>query len=370
MSSNRFTAMCAPGILGIKPYKQGKTTEELARERNLSRIVKLASNENPFGPSPKVAQALELQTRKLNRYPDGGGFELKSALASKFSVDTNQLALGNGSSEIIEMMVRLFVRPGKKVVLASPSFSIYSITVQAQGGEVVNVPLRDHGIDLEAVAGAVDADTALVILGNPNNPTGKVFGKSTWETFLQFTPPNVAILLDEAYAEFVDEDKLVDGREYISDERPLVAARTFSKAYGIAALRIGYAIGPAEIIDYMDRLRLPFNANAAAQAAAVAAVKDVDHLKRCVADNRRGRDKVQEFFAVSGVEYLPSQANFVLANVGGGDRFFELMLDEGVIVRSAAGFGMPDWIRVTVGTPDEMEVFNEAFTKVAEKVGL
>jgi histidinol-phosphate aminotransferase len=369
MSSRRFTSLCAPEILGIKPYKPGKTIEELARERNIARIVKLASNENPLGSSPGASKALVAQSDNLHRYPDGGGFELKSALARKFSVSIDQLALGNGSSEIIEMMVRLFVRPGKKVVLASPSFSIYSITVEAQGGEVVNVPLRNHAIDLEGVSKAVDADTSLIILGTPNNPTGKIFERKEWEAFLERTPLSVAILLDEAYAEYVDAELLVEGCKYLSEERPLVAARTFSKAYGIAALRIGYAIAPAEIIDYMDRLRLPFNANGAAQAAALAAVEDDEHLSRCIEANRQGRDRLESFFAASGVEYIPSQANFVLARVGDGDAFFEAMLDEGVIIRSATGFGMAEWIRVSIGTAEEMVAFEEAFTKVREKVG-
>lgn len=367
---NRFAALVSGDVMKIEPYKPGKPIEELKRERGLSRIIKLASNESPLGPSQIVQEAISGYCGKLNRYPDGYGFELKSALARLWDVPLERIVLGNGSSEIIEMMVRLFVRPGSKVVLASPSFSIYEITTLAQGGYVANVPLTDHAVDLSAVALEVDPHTSLVILGNPNNPTGTVFSRGEWELFLSRIPSNVPILLDEAYAEFVDPEVAFAGRDYVSDERPIVAARTFSKAYGLAALRLGYAFAPAEIVDYMNRLRLPFNANGAAQIAATAAVGDTEHLKKVVELTRGGRARIERFFKERGVEYIPSQANYVTANVGNGDRFFDAMLDEGVIIRSMKGFGMPEWVRITVGMPGELDVFEAAFMKVAAKLGV
>lgn len=362
-----FSSAVNPDVLKIEPYKPGKPIEELQREKGLERIVKLASNENPLGPSPLALKALGEISTQLNRYPDGYGFELKQALSKLWDVSPENLVLGNGSSEIIEMMVRLFVRPGKKVVLASPSFSIYEITAIAQGGGVVNVPLKEHVVDLSAVAKAVDADTALIILGNPNNPTGTVFGVEEWERFLAAIPHGLPVLLDEAYMEYADTGLAPVGRAYLSESRPIVAARTFSKAYGLAMLRLGYALAPVEIVDYMNRLRLPFNANGAAQAAAAAAVQDSDHMARAVEMNRQCRTRLQEFFKAQGLPVIESQANYVTAKVGDGDLFFNLMLDEGVIVRSVKGFGMPEWVRISVGTPDEMAFFEQAFLRIYPK---
>lgn len=366
---NRFAALVSGDVMKIEPYRPGKPIEELKREKGLSRIIKLASNESPLGPSQAVQEAVAGCCGRLNRYPDGYGYELKGALAKLWDVSPAQIVLGNGSSEIIEMMVRLFVRQGSKVVLASPSFSIYEITTLAQGGYVAHVGLKDNAIDLDAVALEVDPHTSLVILGNPNNPTGTVFARAEWERFLSRIPANVPVLLDEAYAEFVDPELAFNGRDYVTDERPLVAARTFSKAYGLAALRLGYAIAPEEIVDYMNRLRLPFNANGAAQTAALAALGDADHLKRVVEVTRAGRERLARFFRECGVEYIPSQANYVTANVGDGDAFFAALLDEGVIIRSMRGFGMAEWVRVTVGLPGELDVFEAAFLKVYKKLG-
>ncbi len=364
----RLTERLSPDVLKINPYVPGKPIEELKRERGLKRIIKLASNENPFGPSPHAVKAYEELSSKLNRYPDGYGFELKTALSARFGVEKANLALGNGSSEIIEMMVRLFVRPGMKVILASPSFSIYEIATIAQGGVPVRVPLKDHGIDLAKVASAVDDETALVMLGNPNNPTGKIIGRAEWEDFLRRVPKGLPILLDEAYAEYIDPGESFDGVEYVRDGRPVIVARTFSKAYGLAALRLGYAVAPAEVVDSMNRLRLPFNANQAAQAAALAAVADEAHLALAIRKNREGRARLQEFFARRSVEYIPSQANYVTAKVGSGDGLFAAMLDEGVIIRSMKGFGMPEWVRITVGTVTELAAFEDAFDKTYPRI--
>ncbi|MBI5440248.1 MAG: histidinol-phosphate transaminase [Deltaproteobacteria bacterium] len=359
-----FESLVSPQILHLDSYVPGKPVEELRREKGLARIVKLASNENSLGPSPVALEAYRLEGERLYRYPDGYGFCLKEALSERFGVAPENLVLGNGSSEIIEMTVRLLVQPGKTVVLASPSFSIYEIVVQAQGGEAVRVPLRDHRIDLDGILRSVGPETALVILGNPNNPTGTTFGRSEWEDFLARVPARVGVLLDEAYAEYAEDESFPDGREYLAEDRLLVVARTFSKAYGLAGLRIGYGFAPREIVDYMNRLRLPFNANGPAQAAAAASLRDREHRARPRAVNREGLARLYRLFEEYRVPYVPSQANFVLARVGDGDALFKSLLEEGVIVRSTRAFGMPEWIRVTSGLPEEIEAFEEAFRRV------
>jgi histidinol-phosphate aminotransferase len=279
-------------------------------------------------------------------------------------VGLDNVVLGNGSSEIIEMVVRLLVRPGRKVVLASPSFSMYDIVAKAQGADVVWVPLKDHAVDLQGILAAADSETSLIILGNPNNPTGTTFQRAQWESFLSRVSPRVGLILDEAYAEYATDPDFPVGRRYLDEDRPLVVARTFSKAYGLASLRIGYGIVPRALADYMNRLRLPFNANGPAQAAAAAALGDDAYRARSVEVNNGGRERLCRAFEELRVPYVPSQANFVLARVGDGDRVFEALLDRGVIVRSARSFGLPEWIRVTVGLPEELEVFVEAFREV------
>lgn len=360
----RFSDLVTPQVLTLKRYVPGKPIEELQREKGLARIVKLASNENPLGPSPLGVEAFRAEAARLHRYPDGYGFLLKSAIAGRWGVDLDNVVLGNGSSEIIEMVVRLLLRPGRKVVLASPSFSMYEIVARAQGADVVQVPLRGHTVDLDGILRAVDPDAGLVILGNPNNPTGTIFRRGEWERFLGALPASVGIILDEAYAEYAWDPDFPVGRDYLDEGRPLVVARTFSKAYGLAAVRIGYGIAPRSLVDYMNRLRLPFNANGPAQAAAAAALGDEGHWRRSVDLNRRGLERLSREFEALGVPFVSSQANFILAEVGDGDRVFEDLLDRGVIVRSAASFGLPEWIRVTVGLPEEIDVFLEAFREV------
>ncbi len=364
-----FAGVVSPQVLDLKPYVPGKPIDELRRERGLTRIVKLASNENPLGPSPAGAAALEAEVARLHRYPDGYGFALKQALAARWAVAPENVVLGNGSSEILEMVVRLLVRPGRGVVVASPSFSIYEITAKAQGGPIRRVPLRDNGVDLDAVLAAVDADTGLVTLGNPNNPTGTIFRRPEWERFLAALPAGVGVLLDEAYAEYAEDPAFPVGREYLAEDRLLVVARTFSKAYGLAALRIGYGLAPRRLVDYMNRLRLPFNANGPAQAAAAAAVGDEEHVARSREVNRRGLERLTRFFRDRGVETVESHANFLLARVGDGDRWFEALLAHGVIARSTRSFGLPEWLRITVGTAEELEVFEAAFDRVAGELG-
>jgi histidinol-phosphate aminotransferase len=359
-SQQCFRSLVCGQILQLKRYVPGKPIEELQREKGLSRVVKLASNENPLGPSPAAQAALRAEAERLHRYPDGYGFCLKEVISRRWGVGPETIVLGNGSSEIIEMAVRLLVRPGRTAVLASPSFTMYEILVRAQGGETVHVPLREHRVDLEGILAAVRPDTALVILGNPNNPTGTIFRRADWERFLAAVPRSVAVLLDEAYAEYACDPGFPCGRDYLDDSRPLVVARTFSKVYGLAGLRIGYGLAPVELVDYMNRLRLPFNASGPAQAAAAAAMMDEGYLDHAIRENSRALERLYRVFEELAVPFLPSEANFVLAHVGDGDRVFRELLERGVIVRSAAAFGLPEWIRVTAGLPEEIEFFAEA----------
>ncbi|GAB4260705.1 MULTISPECIES: pyridoxal phosphate-dependent aminotransferase [Deferrisoma] len=365
--TDRFGSLVSPFVRELEPYVPGKPIEELQRERGFDRVVKLASNENPLGPSPRAVEAARRAAAEAHRYPDGFGRRLKEALAARWGVGVENLVLGNGSSEVIEMAVRLLVRPGSEVVVASPSFSIYELTARAQGGTIRSVPLKDHRVDLEAVARAVGPATALVILGNPNNPTGTAFTAAAWERFWNALPEDVAVVLDEAYAEYADDPGFPDGARYVGEDRPLLVVRTFSKAYGLALLRMGYGIAPAGLVDYLNRLRLPFNANGVAQAAAVAALEDGEYLERARRVNREGRERLYAFFSRLGLEYLESQANFVAVRVGDGDAVYRRLLDHGVIVRSIRSFGMPEWIRVTVGLPEELDRFETAFAAVLKE---
>jgi histidinol-phosphate aminotransferase len=299
--ANPFAELVCPTVLGIKPYVPGKPIEELRREKGLQRVVKLASNENPLGPPPGAIAALAACGPSLHRYPDGFGFELKTALARHWDVSVENLVLGNGSSEI---------------------------------------------------------------LGNPNNPTGSAFRRGPWEAFLAALPRRVGLVLDEAYAEYAEDPDFPVGREYLDEARPLVVVRTFSKAYGLAALRIGYGLAPRGLVDYMNRLRLPFNANRAAQAAALAALADTEHVARSRELNHQGMEKLYRYCAERGLEWVPSQANFLLIRVPRAGEVAEALLDHGVIVRWAASFGMPEWLRVTVGTTEELACFEGALSRV------
>ena len=365
-----FADLVSPHVLDLKPYVPGKPIEELQREKGLDRVVKLASNENPLGPPGAAVAALECCGPGLHRYPDGFGFELKTAVASCWGLGLDNVVRGNGSSEILEMAVRLLVRPGRSVVVASPSFSIYEITARAQGGEVRRVPLVDHVVDLDGILDAVDDTTGLIILGNPNNPTGTVFGRGVWEDFLESLPRRVGLVLDEAYAEYVTVPGFPSGREYLDEDRPLLVVRTFSKVYGLAALRIGYGLAPSGLVDYMNRLRLPFNANAVAQAAAVAALADTEHVRRSRELNRQGMARLYRFCEAQGLEYVPSEANFLLIRVGRAEAVAEGLLERGVIVRGTASFGLPEWLRVTIGTAEELDAFERALQQVRGRLGV
>lgn len=351
-------------IRTLVPYEPGKPIEEVEREYGIANSIKLASNENPLGPSPKALAAIRAKLDDLNLYPDGDCFYLKSGLAEKLGVAPEQLIFGNGSNEIIELAVRAFLRPGDHAVMARQAFVVYQLIVQAVGGKSVQVPLREYTHDLTAIAAAVTTDTKIVFLANPNNPTGTIYRRPEWEQFLAKVPQDVLLIVDEAYFEYVQDPGYPDSLKYQSDSRPMLTLRTFSKLYGLAGLRVGYGVGPREIIAMMQRVRQPFNVNAPAQWAALAALGDGDHVQRSLAVNREGLEFLAGEFKKLGLEFVPSHGNFVLVRVGKGQEVFKQLLSQGVIVRPMGGYQFPEHVRVTVGTMDENRKFVGALEKV------
>lgn len=351
-------------IRSLIPYEPGKPIEEVEREYGISNSTKLASNENPLGPSPKALAAIRAKLDQLHLYPDGDCFYLKGGLAKKLGVAPERLIFGNGSNEIIELAVRAFMRPGDHAVMARQAFVVYQLIVQAVGGKSIQVPLRDYTHDLDAIASAVTAQTKIVFLANPNNPTGTIFRRAEWERFLGGLPKDLLLIVDEAYFEYVEDGGYPDSLKYHSDDRAMLTLRTFSKLYGLAGLRIGYGVGPREIVAMLQRVRQPFNVNAPAQWAALAALDDGDHVQRSLAVNREGRKFLGGEFTRLGLAYVSSHGNFILVRVGQGQEVFKQLLGLGVIVRPMGGYQFPEHIRVTVGTMDENRKFIDALEKV------
>jgi histidinol-phosphate aminotransferase len=328
--------------------------EELERELGIQGSIKLASNENPLGPSPRAVAAIGAALVDLHRYPDGSAFYLKRRLAERLGVPADELLVGNGSNEIIELVVRAFLRPRDEAVMADQAFVIYRMVVQAANGIPRAVPLRDFTHDLEAILEAISPRTRLVFLANPNNPTGTIFKRAAWQAFLRAVPRQVVIVADDAYAEFVDDPDYPDTvRERGDGLRPVLTLRTFSKLYGLAGLRIGYAVAPAAVIDAIGRIRQPFNVNALALVGALAALDDDEHVRRTLAVNREGMAFLTAAFRRLGLAWVPSHANFVLVRVGQGSRVYQALLRRGAIVRPMDVYGFPEHVRVTIGLPEE-----------------
>jgi len=351
-------------IRTLIPYEPGKPIEEVEREYGISNSIKLASNENPLGPSPKALTAIREKLDQLHLYPDGDCFYLKRGMAQKIGVEPENLIFGNGSNEIIELAVRTFMRPGDEAVMAEQAFVVYPLIVQAVGGKKKAVPLRNFTHDLAAITDAITAQTRVVILANPNNPTGTIYQRDEWERFLGKVSSNLLLIVDEAYFEYVQDPAYPDSLRYHAEDRAILTLRTFSKLYGLAGLRIGYGVGPKKLVDMMQRVRQPFNVNAAAQWAALAALEDVDHVKRSLEVNRLGMEYLQAEFIRLGLEFVPSDANFILVRVGKGQEVFKQLLSKGFIVRPMAGYQFPEHVRVTIGTMDENREFIDALQKV------
>jgi histidinol-phosphate aminotransferase len=355
-------------ILGIAPYEPGKPIEELEREYGIHDAIKLASNENPLPPSERVQKAIAAALGHLNRYPDGSGFYLRQALAQKHGVAQEQVVLGNGSNELIELAVRTFLMPGDEAIVPHPSFVVYPMIVQAAGGIRVMVMLKDHRLDLEAMARAITPMTKIVFIANPNNPTATIVTRDEVEAFMARVPERTIVIFDEAYIEFAMGPDFPDGLEYVKQGRKVIVLRTFSKAASLAGLRIGYGVADADAVSLMNRIRAPFNVNALGQVAALAALEDEGHVLECVRMIEAGRHYLYDEFNSLGIRYAPSRANFILVDVGrSASDIFQRLLKEGVIVRPMTSFGMESALRITVGTPEENRRLIKALKTVLGK---
>ena len=364
----QWEALANEHILGIAPYEPGKPVEELERELGIPDAIKLASNENPLAPSDRVQKAITDALATLNRYPDGSAYYLRHALARKHDVSAEQIVLGNGSNELIELVVRTFLRPGDEAIVPHPSFVVYPMIVQAAGGIRVMVMLKDYRIDLEAMARAMTPMTKMVFIANPNNPTATIVTTDEVVHFMSKVPERTIVVFDEAYIEFAQGPDLPDTLASIAQGRKVVVLRTFSKAASLAGLRVGYGIADADAVALMNRIRQPFNVNALAQAAALAALEDEAHTLECVRMIEAGKAYLYEEFKNLGVKYVPSRANFILVDVGrSASDIYQRLLKDGVIVRPLTPFGMESALRVTVGTPQENRRLIKALRTVLGK---
>ncbi|RLB43039.1 MAG: histidinol-phosphate transaminase [Deltaproteobacteria bacterium] len=355
------------GIEDLVPYPPGKPIEELERELGISGSIKLASNENPLGPSPKAVEAIKEKLHTINRYPDGSGFYLKAKLAEKFGLPQEQIILGNGSNELIELSVRTFLNPGEEAIQPFPTFLVYEKIVRAAGGTMVSVPLEGFNLDLDRIREAIGQKTKLLFIANPNNPTGLALTRAELENFLQDLPRDLLIILDEAYIEFVTDENVGSGIELLDRHPHLLVIRTFSKLYGLAGLRIGYGFSSPEIIDYLNRVRQPFNANALAQAGALAALDDQDFVQETLNLVQAGLRQLARGLDELGLKYFPTQTNFFLIKTPiPGKVIYERMLRRGVIVRAMDSFGLPDHIRINVGLPQENDRFLNTLKEIVE----
>jgi len=360
----------ADNIKRLKPYVPGKPIEELERELGIQGAIKLASNESPIGPSPRVIEAIREAASTVHFYPEGAAPVLRDAVAKHLDVDPARLIFGNGSDEILLLLaLTLISGPTDEVIIGDPSFAMYEIYATTVNSTLIKVPLKDHVHDLPAMADRVTDRTKIIFIANPNNPTGTMVGRREIAELIERVPPHVTVVLDEAYYEFVDPAVRPETIRYVLDGKNVVVTRTFSKAYALAGLRVGYAIAPIDLAGYMDRVRSPFNVNLIAQFAGAAALSDAEHLRKSIEINRAGRAQLEHGAAKLGLEFIPSAANFVLVDVSGpngrdGRSVYNALLHKGVIVRPTAGFGLPNHIRVSVGTSDQIDRFLQALSEV------
>lgn len=350
-----FESLAKPAVLTQPVYEPGKPIEYVARELGLdpAGIIKLASNENPFGPSPKALAAARHALEQGELYPDGGCFELRQKLAARFALHPDQFVIGNGSNEVIELLGHAFVDQGDEVVMGAPAFVVYKLVTLLFGAKPIEVPLREWRHDLPAIRRAITPRTKLVYVCTPNNPTGTANSEAELLEFVRGLPDHVVAVIDEAYADFLENPP--DLRPLIAEGRKVVCLRTFSKIHGLASLRIGYGYGSAAVCALLNRVRQPFNVNAIAQAAAAAALNDAEFARGCAEANRAGLKQLEDGCRRLKLEYVPSVANFMLIRVGDGNRIFDTLQRRGVIVRPVKSYGLPEWIRVTVGTPGQNE---------------
>ncbi len=356
-----MTISVSENIRSISPYVPGKPIEEVERELGITGTIKLASNENPLGPSPKAMTAVKKALESLNRYPDGSGFYLSRALAKKYEVETNQILLGNGSNELIELVIRTFVQAGDEIMSADPSFVVYKLITQAAGGENIIVPCKDMRHNLEIMAERITPKTKIVFIANPNNPTGTMNSKAEMDRFMERVPDHVIVAVDEAYFEYVTHADYPDSLDYLREGKNVLALRTFSKIYGLAGLRIGYGITMPEIAEMMNKVRQPFNTNSLAQAGALAALSDRKHVEKSVAVNNEGKQFLYRSFQQLGISFIPTETNFIMFETAQDAKdVFEALMKQGVIIRPMGG----KRLRVTIGLPEE----NTRFVAELEKI--
>ncbi len=363
-----IAALATPGIATLPPYRPGKSAEEVQRELGLTNVIKLASNENSLGPSKKVLDALASGGFDLCRYPDGSGSSLKRAIADYHGVSPGQITLGNGSNDVLELAARSIVTSAHEVIYSENAFIVYHLATHSIGATPVVIPTRDQSHDLAAMLDAISGRTRLIFIDNPGNPTGRWIGKDQLRSFLASVPEDVIVVVDEAYYDYAASlcDDYPNSTDYLADFPNLVTTRSFSKAYGLAGLRVGYAISHPDLADLMNRVRQPFNVNSLALLAAEVALEDQEHLRRCVAMNEQGMQTLTAAFADLGMEWFESIANFVsfdLARPAGP--VYQAMLQEGVVVRPLVEYGLPNHLRVTIGQEYENAIFLNALDKVS-----
>jgi histidinol-phosphate aminotransferase len=343
-----------PSVAALHPYEPGKPIEELQRELGIGEPVKLASNENPLGPSPKAVAAIRAALNELNRYPDGSSWALREKAAARHRVAPNRIFMASGSVEVLNLLAFLFIRPGLNAVFTQHGFAIYPLAVAAAGGASKVIPmLPGYQFDLVGIAAAIDTNTRIVFLDNPNNPTGSIFRRAEWEAFLARVPEHVVIVADEAYFEFVRDRDYPDSLAYHDGERMIVTLRTFSKILGLAGLRVGYAVTSPAMVQLLNNVRQPFNVTSLAQVAALAALDDADHVRDTLRVNAAGMAYLERELQRLEIPYVPSHANFLLADVGDGNAVFERLLQLGIIVRPVGGYGLPRHVRISVGLEEE-----------------
>ena len=357
-----------PYVRDLIPYVPGKPVEELERELGIKGAVKIASNENPLGPSPLALRAIETQLTNINRYPDGDAFYLKHKLAEKLNLKPETLIFGNGSNDVIDIAARTFLKTGDEAVMGEYAFIVYPIVTQAVGAKAVISPMPDYKHNLRDMHSRITPKTKAVFIANPNNPTGTMVKRDELEWFLDKVPEDIMVLIDEAYFEYVQDPEYPDSLYYHDKGKSVITTRTFSKIYGLAGLRLGYGVAPEEIISNMQRVRHPFNTNSPAQAAAIAALDDDEHVARSKEVNREGLTYLTEELGKLQIQFAPSYTNFVLLDLGHDPMpIYNALLKEGVIVRPVGGYGLKTHIRVTVGLPSENERFVKSLKKVLNK---
>ena len=365
-----YSDLAPPYIRAIAPYQPGKPIAELERELGISGIIKLASNENPLGASPLAVAAMHAAIADIARYPDGNGFALKDALSRRYQIEHTRIVLGNGSNDLLELAARAFLTPGDKVVYADHAFAVYALATQAVGATGISVPAtQGYGHDLAAMLQAAVGNKAkMVFIANPNNPTGTFLAAAELLEFLRAIPPEILVVLDEAYNEYLPENLRYDSVSWLRDFPNLIISRTFSKAYGLAGLRVGYTLADEQVADMLNRVRQPFNVNSLAQAAAVAALQDEDFVRQTYEMNLLGMEQITQGLARVGLEFIPSFGNFVCFKIANAGQIYRRLLEMGVIVRPVANYAMPDYLRVSIGLEKENEKFLSALKQALGEV--